>query len=149
MRILGIDHGDKRIGLAISDALQITAQPLGVHQVTNKKADKKYFVQLASDYKIEKIVLGLPLRMDGTSGNRVKITKTFANWLEGFLDIPIIFWDERLTTKQATQVLIQHNVKGKAKQNFKDTISAVIILSSYMESQRNRERENPYDAKVD
>ena len=145
MRILGIDHGDKRIGLAVSDPLQITAQPLGVYHVTNEEADKKYFTQLIADYKIEKIVLGLPLRMDGTSGTRVEITKTFAKWLEGFLDTPIIFWDERLTTKQAMDVLIQQNVKGKAKKNFKDQISAVIILSGYMESQR----ENAYDIKID
>jgi len=145
MRILGIDHGDKRIGLAVSDPLQITAQPLGLYLVTNEEADRKYFTQLVADYKIEKIVIGLPLRMDGTSGSRVEITKTFAAWLEGFLDTPIIFCDERLTTKQAMGMLIQQNVKGKEKKNIKDQLSAVIILSSYMESLR----ENSYDAKID
>jgi len=145
MRILGIDHGDRRIGLAVSDPLQITAQALGLYLVTNEEADRKYFTQLIADYKIEKIVIGLPLRMDGTSGSRVEITKTFAKWLEGFLDTPIIFWDERLTTKQAMGILIQQNVKGKAKKNIKDQLSAVIILSSYMESLR----ENSYDAKID
>ena len=145
MRILGIDHGDRRIGLAVSDVLQITAQALGVYQVTTEEADRKYFTQLVADYQIEKIVLGLPLRMDGTSGPRVEITKTFAKWLEGFLDTPIIFWDERLTTKQAMGILIQQNVKGKAKKKFKDQISAVIILSSYMESLR----ENSCDAEID
>jgi len=145
MRILGIDHGDRRIGLAVSDMLQITAQALGVYQVTTEEADRKYFTQLVADYQIEKIVLGLPLRMDGTSGSRVEITKTFAKWLEGFLDTPIIFWDERLTTKQAMGILIQQNVKGKAKKKFKDQISAVIILSSYMESLRG----NSHDSKID
>ncbi|MFC2160205.1 Holliday junction resolvase RuvX [Acidobacteriota bacterium] len=141
MRILGIDHGDKRIGLAVSDVLQITAQALGLYQVTNEETDKKYFTHLVADYKIEKIVLGLPLRMDGTSGARVDITKTFAKWLEGFLDIPIILWDERLTTKQAMDILNQQNVKGKAKKKFKDQVSAVIILSSYLESQRENSNE--------
>lgn len=136
MRILGIDHGDRRIGLAVSDVLQITAQALGLYQVTNEEADKEYFTQLVTDYDIEKIVLGLPLRMDGTPGLRVEKTKVFAKWLEGFLDTPIIFWDERLTTKQAMGILNQGNVKGKAKKNLKDQISAVIILSSYMESLR-------------
>jgi putative Holliday junction resolvase len=136
MRILGIDFGDRRIGLAVSDVLQITAQALGFYQVTSKEADKKYFIQLVADYCVEKIILGLPLRMDGTSGTRVDKTKAFAQWLEGFLDIPIIFWDERLTTKQAMEILNQQNIKGKAKKNLKDQISAVIILSSYMESQR-------------
>lgn len=145
MRFLGIDHGDRRIGLAVSDMLQITAQALGVYQVTTEEADRKYFTQLVADYQIEKIVLGLPLRMDGTSGSRVEITKTFAKWLEGFLDTPIIFWDERLTTKQAMGILIQQDVKGKAKKKFKDQLSAVIILSSYMESLRG----NSYDSKID
>ena len=137
MKILGVDHGDRRIGLAVSDVLQITAQAIGLYQVTSEKADKEYFTQLVTDYNIEKIVLGLPLRMDGTSGNRVEKTKAFAKWLEGFLDTPIIFWDERLTTKQAMRILNQGNVKGKAKKNLKDQISAVIILSSYMESLRD------------
>lgn len=136
MRILGIDYGDKRIGLAVTDRLQITAQGLGCYQVTNKKEDKKYFTQLVANYQIEKIVLGLPLRMDGTSGPRVDKTKAFAKWLEEFLDLPIIYWDERLTTKQATRILIQQNVKGKDKKNLKDQVSAVIILSGYMESLR-------------
>ena len=142
MRILGVDFGDRRIGLAVSDGLQITAQALGRYLVTNKEEDKKYFTQLVANYRIEKIVLGLPLRMDGTSGPRVDKTKAFAKWLEGFLDTPIIYWDERLTTIQATRILNQQNVKGKAKKNLKDQISAVIILSSYLESLR----ENSHDA---
>ncbi len=142
MRILGIDFGDRRIGLAVSDRLQITAQALGQYLVTNKEENKKYFTQLVADYQIEKIVLGLPLSMDGTSGPRVDKTKAFAKWLEGFLDTPIIYWDERLTTIQATRILNQQNVKGKTKKNLKDQISAVIILSSYLESLR----ENSNDA---
>ncbi len=142
MRILGVDFGDRRIGLAVSDRLQITAQALGHYVVTNKKEDKKYFTQLVADYQIEKIVLGLPLSMDGSSGFRVDKTKAFAKWLEGFLDTPIIYWDERLSTKQALGILTQQNIKGKAKKKLKDQISAVIILSSYMESLR----EDTHDA---
>ncbi len=145
MRILGIDYGDRRIGLAVSDALQLTAQALGVYQVNHEEADKEYFTQLVADYRIEKIVLGLPLRMDGTPGSRVEKTKAFAKWLEGFLDTPIIYWDERLTTKQAMGILNEQNVKGKTKKNYKDQISAVIILSNYMESLR----EDPHDAETD
>lgn len=136
MKLLGIDYGDKRIGLAVSDALEITAHVLGFYQVTNEEADKEYFTQLVANHRIEKIVLGLPLRMDGTSGTRVEKTKAFASWLETFLDTPIVFWDERLTTVQATQILNQQNVKSRAQKNFKDQISAVIILSNYMESLR-------------
>lgn len=136
MRILGIDYGDRRIGLAVSDPLQITAQALGRYQVLSEEEDRKYFTQLVADYKIEEIVLGLPLRMDGTSGPRVDKTRAFATWLEEFLDVPIMFWDERLTTKQAMSVLNKQKIKGKDKKDLKDQVSAVIILSSYLESKR-------------
>lgn len=137
MRILGIDYGDRRIGLAVSDELQITAQALGTYEVANDKTDEKYFTKLVADLRIEKIVLGLPLRMDGTPGSRVDKTKAFAKWLKGFLDIPIVYWDERLTTKEAMGILNQQNIKGRTKKELKDRISAVIILSNFLESQRN------------
>jgi putative Holliday junction resolvase len=138
MRILGIDYGDRRIGLAVSDRLGFTAQPLGKYEIVNEEEDKKYFTRLVQEFEIKEIVLGLPLRMDGTSGPRVDKTRAFARWLEEFLDVPIVFWDERLTTKQALDILTLQNIKGKAKKNFKDQVSAVIILSSYLESQRKR-----------
>ena len=141
MRILGIDYGDRKIGLAVSDPLQITAQKLASYQVKNEREDRDYFKALVTDFKIEEIVLGLPLRMDGTSGPRVDKTKAFAQWLKGFLDVPIFYWDERLTTKQAIGILNQQKIKGKAKKNLEDQIAAIIILSSYLESKRNRSPE--------
>jgi putative Holliday junction resolvase len=87
---------------------------------------------------ITKIVLGLPLRMDGTSGPRVDKTKAFAQWLKEFLDVPIVYWDERLTTKQAITILNKQKIKRKAKKKLEDQIAAVIILSSYLERQRDK-----------
>ncbi|MGD2295674.1 MAG: Holliday junction resolvase RuvX [Candidatus Aminicenantes bacterium] len=138
MRILGVDFGDRRIGLAVSDQLQLTAQALGHYTVKNEEEDRQYFTKLVAEYEIGEIVLGLPLRMDGTSGPRVDKTYAFAKWLEEFLDVPIVYWDERLTTKQAMRVLTQQKIKGKAKKQFKDQIAAVFILSSYLESKRER-----------
>lgn len=138
MRILGIDFGDKNIGLAVSDKLRLTAQGVGRYQVKNKKEDKIFFKELASKYNIDEIVIGLPLRMDGSQGTRVAKTKEFARWLENILKIPIIFWDERLTTQQALKILQQQKVKGKTQKSLKDQISAVIILSSYLEHQRTK-----------
>lgn len=142
MRILGIDFGDKNIGLAVSDKLRLTAQGIGRYQVKNKKEDKNFFKELASNYDIDEIVIGLPLRMDGTPGTRVEKTKEFARWLENILKLPIIFWDERLTTKQALKILHQQKVKRKTKKILKDQISAVIILSSYLEYKRTKSHAN-------
>lgn len=138
MRILGIDFGDKRIGLAVSDTLCLIAQSIGHYKVKNQEEDKKYFKELASKYEISEIVIGFPLRMDGTQGLRVEKTKEFAEWLQKALNLPIIFWDERLTTQQALRILSQQKMNHKRKKNLKDQISAAIILSSYLESKRKK-----------
>jgi len=138
MRILGVDFGDKNIGLAVSDKLLITAQALGSYRVKNEEEDKKYFKDLVSKYEIEEIVIGLPLRMDGTPGTRVQKTQKFASWLENVLKLPIVLWDERLTTKQALNILNQQKISGKKKKKLKDQISAAIILSVYLESKRKK-----------
>ena len=137
MRVLGIDFGDRNIGLAVSDKLLITAQGLGSYSSKSKAEDKKYFKELALKYEIGEIVIGLPLRMNGSPGTRVERTKEFASWLEKTLQLPIIFWDERLTTKQALRILSQQKIKNKRKKKIlKDQISASVILSSYLESKR-------------
>jgi putative Holliday junction resolvase len=136
MRVLGIDFGDKSIGLAVSDPLQITAQALGRYRVKNKKDDAQYFKDLVKRYDIEEIVVGLPLMMDGSKGHRVQRTQEFGDWLSKCLGLPITFWDERLTTKQALQVLRQHKANAKERKKAKDQIAAVIILSDYLESRR-------------
>ncbi|MBD3413580.1 MAG: Holliday junction resolvase RuvX [Candidatus Aminicenantes bacterium] len=134
MRILGIDYGDKHIGLALSDEMSITAQPLRSYTVKSKNEDIRFFKDLTSKYNITQIVMGLPLRMDGTEGSRVKKTKRFAAWLKQALNIPIVFWDERLTTKQASQIMRKQGLSHDKKKELVDQISAVLILSSYLDS---------------
>ena len=141
MRILGIDYGDSKIGLAVSDPLKLTAQVLDNYRIRGEDEDKNYFKKIVSEYEIEEIVLGLPLRMDGTSGPRVEKTKSFAQWLKKFLKVPIIYWDERLTTRQAIGILSRQKIKRKSKKVLEDQIAAVIILSSYLESKRGRHLE--------
>lgn len=138
MRVLGIDYGDSHIGLAVSDKLLLTAQALGSYRSKSKEEDKKYFKELVLKYEIGEIVLGFPLRMDGSPGTRVEKTKEFAGWLKKILKIPIIFWDERLTTKQALRILGQQKIKAKRKKILEDQIAASIILSSYLESKRGK-----------
>jgi len=138
VRVLGIDYGDSHIGLAVSDKLLLTAQALGNYRSKSKEEDKKYFKELVSKYEIGEIVLGFPIRMDGSPGTRVEKTKEFAGWLKKILKIPIIFWDERLTTKQALRILGQQKIKAKRKKTLEDQIAASIILSSYLESKRGK-----------
>ncbi len=138
MRVLAIDFGDRKIGLAVSDRLGITAQPLTSYRRKTEKEDADFFKRVVSEYEISEVILGMPLRMDGSSGTRVEKTREFAGWLERILDLPIRFWDERLTTKQANQILSQRKFNPKAKKNLEDQISAMIILSAYLESKREK-----------
>lgn len=138
MRVLGIDYGDRKIGLAISDRLGFTAQPLEVYRRKTEKEDKKYFKSLVAEYGITEIIVGLPLRMDGSFGTRAEKTREFAQWLERTIGLSVQFWDERLTTKQANKILSQQKIAPKAKKGIEDQVAAVIILSTYLESKREK-----------
>jgi putative Holliday junction resolvase len=138
MRILGIDYGDRHIGLALSDALLITAQPLRTYALTGReKEDRKFFQDLVAEHDVQEIVLGDPLRMDGSAGTRTEKTRQFAAWLRKAVGKPIIFIDERLTTRQALGLLQDQKLRGKKKKAREDQIAAVIILSTYLEQKRH------------
>lgn len=137
MRVLGIDYGDRHIGLALSDSLQVTAQPFGTYQLTGlEKNDRKFFQELVARHDVQEIVIGDPLRMDGSSGSRAEKTRQFAAWLENAVRKPIVFIDERLTTQEALHVLRDRNFRGREKKDREDQIAAVIILSTYLERKR-------------
>ena len=137
MRILGIDYGDSRVGLAISDELNITAQGLEtVHRNGNDKIVLKRIEELLDMYEISTFVVGMPINMDGTTGERVEITKKFIHKLKCKLNtIDIKTVDERLTTVQAHKTMNFLNVDNSKKKNIVDTISAVYILETYMNKQ--------------
>jgi putative Holliday junction resolvase len=137
MRVLGIDYGDRHIGLALSDPLLITAQPLATYELTGREnVDRQYFQELVVRHGVEEIVIGDPLRMDGSSGTRAEKTRVFAAWLRKAVGKSIVFLDERLTTRQALGLLREEKVRGKEKKAREDQISAVIILSTYLEQKR-------------
>jgi putative Holliday junction resolvase len=138
MRVLGIDYGDRNIGLALSDVLRLTAQPLDTYRLTGRDdEDRTYFKDLVLKHAISEIVVGLPLRMDGTAGSRVEKTRGFAKWIEAAVRVPVIFWDERLTTHQALMVVHEQKVGLKAKKSVINQISAAIILQGYLDSKRS------------
>ena len=137
MRVLGVDYGDRNIGLALSDPLHLTSQPLGTYLFLGRpEEDARYFRDLVARHDIGQIVIGLPLRMDGTQGNRVDKTRTFAAWLGEAVGRPVAFWDERLTTHQAQAVMLEQKVRTKDKRSVVNQISAAIILQSYLDSRR-------------
>lgn len=138
VRTLGIDYGDRNVGLALSDVLGMTAQPFETYLFKNRPAeDASYFKDLVIRRGVGEIVIGLPLRMDGSQGSRVDKTKAFARWLGEAVGIPVVFWDERLTTRQAHNVMQEQKVRMKDKRSVINQISAAIILQGYLDSRRN------------
>ena len=137
MRVLGIDYGDRHIGLAVSDALGVTSQPLETYLFKNRpEEDAPFFKDLVARQEIGEIVVGLPLRMDGSSGTRADKTRAFARWLGAAVERPVVFWDERLTTHQALNVMLEQKVRTRDKRSVVNQISAAIILQSYLDSRR-------------
>ena len=137
MRVLGLDFGSKTVGVAVSDALMITAQP--VETITRKDENKlrqtlARIEQLAKEYEVDKIVLGMPKNMNNTLGERAEKTIAFKENLERRSGIEVILWDERLTTKAAEQVLIESNVRRENRKEYIDQIAAVFILQGYLDS---------------
>ena len=137
-RILAFDVGHKRIGVAVSDALGITAQ--GVETVT-RKSNKKLRQTLAriealiEEYAVSKVVLGLPKNMNNTLGERVEKTLAFKEMLERRTNLPVVMWDERLTTNAAEQILIESGVRRENRKSVIDKIAAVLILQGYLDLQ--------------
>ena len=139
MRVLGLDFGSKTVGVAVSDALMITAQP--VETITRKDENKlrqtlARIEQLAKEYEVDKIVLGMPKNMNNTLGERAEKTIAFKENLERRSGIEVILWDERLTTQAAEQVLIESNVRRENRKEYIDQIAAVFILQGYLDGQR-------------
>ena len=134
MRIMGIDYGDSRVGIALSDPLGITAQ--GLVTLPNKVYDKMLgsLLELIKEHNVEKIVLGMPRNLNGTCGDRAEITERFREELLALVpDVEIVLWDERLSTVQAAGVLNVTNTRGKDRKKVIDTVAASIILQSYLD----------------
>ena len=134
MRKIGIDYGDARVGLAITDALNITVQGLEtIHHNGNDKIVLARLDEIFAKYEVDTIVVGMPLNMDGSSTFRVEATNKFIHKLKcKYNKMKIETVDERLTTVQAHKTMNELNIKAKKKKNIVDTISAVYILETYV-----------------
>jgi len=136
MRALGIDYGRRRLGLAISDEGGILASPLPVYERRGEKEDLTFLSNPISERKAGRIVLGLPLNMDGSSGEMADEVIAFAAALREESGLPVVTFDERLTSVEAERVLVQANLSRKRRKGLRDSLSAVLILQGYLESQR-------------
>ena len=135
--ILGLDIGDARTGVAISDELGIAAHPLCTIQRRSRKAVLAELQELVTAHKVERIVVGLPLQLDGETGPQAKKVKQFAEKLERQVNLPIVFWDESFTTVEAAQILQGTKKRRKKRKQVIDQVAAVLILEGYLEELRN------------
>jgi putative Holliday junction resolvase len=139
-RVLGLDVGSKRIGIAISDPLGITAQGLETLQRQNKRLDFEKLAKLAHDYEVAEIVVGFPLRMSGVEGIQAEKMQIFAEELRKRLQLPVHLWDERLSSAEANRLLRETEMSIRRRGQVVDQMAAVLILQSWMEhrAQMNR-----------
>ncbi len=132
MRLMGLDIGSHTIGIAISDELKVTAQGVKTIRRRSVEEDLNEISNLISEFKIDKIVVGLPKNMDGTLG---KQAKAVFQWIKKFnkrIKLPIVTWDERLTTKEVSKVLLEADLSRKKRKRVIDKLSAVLILQGYL-----------------
>lgn len=140
-RTLALDLGERRIGLAISDPLGLTAQGLPSLKRTSKREDFSALLRLIREMQVSRIVVGLPLHMSGREGSQAAAAREFARALAERTGLPVELWDERLTTVEAERVLRASGVSHRKRSEVIDRLSAVLILQSYLEAQAARREE--------
>ena len=145
MRLMGLDYGSKTVGVAVSDPLGLTAQ--GVETVWRKQENKlrqtmARIEELISEYQVERIVLGYPKNMNNTVGERAVKSLEFKENLEKRTGLPVVMWDERLTTAEAERTLMETGVRRENRKQFLDQMAAVLILQGYLDRMNMNKDEN-------
>ncbi len=134
-RVLGIDYGERRIGLALSDPTGTVATPLRVIQVQNPGGVVRDILACVQEYKVDRLVVGLPMRMDGSLGPAAEKTRAFADRLKETAPVPVEFWDERFSTVTAQQALIEGGTRRNKRKQLVDKLAAQILLQHYLDAQ--------------
>ena len=133
MRIMALDVGSRTIGIACSDALLMTAQGIETIRRTSLENDFNRLRELISEYEVHELVVGMPKNMNGTKGDRAEKTEEFVGKMKTVIDLPITFWDERLSTVMAERQLIAADVSRKKRKGIIDKMAAVVILQGYLD----------------
>jgi len=139
MRIMALDFGSKTVGVAVTDPLGITAQGITIIRRDSEKRLRKTLAEiekLVKEYEVEKIVIGLPLNMDGTKGDRAEKSLKFAEDVKRRTGIEVCMSDERLTTVEADEIMNDLNIRGSKRKELVDEIAAVIILEDYLNERK-------------
>jgi putative Holliday junction resolvase len=137
MRIMGLDMGSHTIGLAISDESGLIAQSLETIKRKSMEEDLKEIIRVIDQFKVEKIVVGLPKNMNGTLGKQAEMV---LEWIEGLkkrIPLPVVTWDERLTTVGATKILLEADLSRKKRKKVVDQLAAALILQGFLDQDRN------------
>jgi putative Holliday junction resolvase len=135
MRVLGLDVGDRRIGVAVSDETGLLASPLRTLERVGPKKDLRAVAALVREHGAAGIVVGLPRNMDGSIGPQAEKVRSFAEALKPLARVPVQYWDERLTTVEAEQILIERDVSRQRRKGLVDQVAAVLILQGYLDAQ--------------
>ncbi|MGH2398801.1 MAG: Holliday junction resolvase RuvX [bacterium] len=133
MRALGVDVGSRRIGVAISDPTGTIAQSLTVIARTGWRAVIAEIRRLVNEYHVEQVVVGLPLRLDGTEGDAAHDAAAFAGRLRGVLDVPVVMQDERLSTAEAERALLAQDVRREQRRKRRDAVAAALFLQTFLD----------------
>lgn len=137
-RVMGLDYGDVRIGVALSDVTRFLASGFENYTRVSLEKDCQHIAEIISSNNVKVVVLGLPLNMDGSEGVRVEKTKEFAEELKKYTSVDIDFLDERLTSVSAEKILISADVSRKKRKQVLDKLSATIILQDYLDSKARK-----------
>lgn len=136
-RLLGVDYGDRRLGLAVSDWLGMIALPLRSVEITSDVQARDAVTAACKEADAAKVVVGMPFNMDGTSGPMAQKVAAFVELLERALDVPIETWDERLSTQLVERVLVEADMSRQKRKKVRDKLAAQVILQGYMDSMEN------------
>ena len=137
MRVLGLDIGEKRIGVALSDPEGIVAIALTVIERKSEDTDLEQLIALARENEVELIVVGLPRSLDGGLGKQAQAVQAFTESLVGCTELPVVTWDERLSTVAAERMLIEAGVKREKRKKSLDSVAAAFILQGYLDRARS------------
>jgi putative Holliday junction resolvase len=138
VRIMGLDIGSHTIGVAITDELRITAQGLKTIRRKSKEEDFEEIIRIIDQFKIGKIVVGLPKNMNGTLGKQAERVLQWIKTIRKKIELPIVTWDERFSTVEASRVLLEADLSRRKRKKAIDKLAAVIILQGYIEKDRNQ-----------
>lgn len=142
MRIMGLDYGSKTVGVAVSDAMGLTAQGI---EIVRRKSENKLrqtlarIEEIAKEYGVEKIVLGFPKHMNNDIGERAEKSLEFKEMLERRTGLPVVMWDERLTTVEADRTMMETGIRRENRKEYVDMIAAVFILQGYLDYLSNQQ----------